>query len=278
MPSTPRTSDGRSAGYAANMEGVAAVDRAMSILAALEQAAAPVTLAELAAATDLYKSTLLRLLVSLERAATVVRRSDQRYVLGPFAFRLGRAYEATHPLRACLLPLMQSLVDAGAESPSFHVAHDAHTRLCLLRIDSNHSTLDRVRAGDLLPLARGAPGKVLRAFAGGAAGAPLVHTSFGERDPLCGAVACPVFGPGGELLGALSLSGPLDRFTPPRVRRMSGPLLDAAAAATRALGGAWPDLPAFAAPAAAKAPAAGPAAKASAAKASAAKASAAKAS
>jgi len=260
------------------MEGVAAVDRAMSILAALEQAAAPVTLAELAAATDLYKSTLLRLLVSLERAATVVRRSDQRYVLGPFAFRLGRAYEATHPLRACLLPLMQSLVDAGAESPSFHVAHDAHTRLCLLRIDSNHSTLDRVRAGDLLPLARGAPGKVLRAFAGGAAGAPLVHTSFGERDPLCGAVACPVFGPGGELLGALSLSGPLDRFTPPRVRRMSGPLLDAAAAATRALGGAWPDLPAFAAPAAAKAPAAGPAAKASAAKASAAKASAAKAS
>jgi len=281
MPSTPRTSDGRSAGYAANMEGVAAVDRAMSILAALEQAAAPVTLAELAAATDLYKSTLLRLLVSLERAATVVRRSDQRYVLGPFAFRLGRAYEATHPLRACLLPLMQSLVDAGAESPSFHVAHDAHTRLCLLRIDSNHSTLDRVRAGDLLPLARGAPGKVLRAFAGGAAGAPgapLVHTSFGERDPLCGAVACPVFGPGGELLGALSLSGPLDRFTPPRVRRMSRPLLDAAAAATRALGGAWPDLPAFAPPAAAKAPAAGPAAKASAAKASVAKASVAKAS
>lgn len=288
MPSTPRTSDGRSAGYAANMEGVAAVDRAMSILAALEQAAAPVTLAELAAATDLYKSTLLRLLVSLERAATVVRRSDQRYVLGPFAFRLGRAYEATHPLRACLLPLMQSLVDAGAESPSFHVAHDAHTRLCLLRIDSNHSTLDRVRAGDLLPLARGAPGKVLRAFAGGAAGAPgapLVHTSFGERDPLCGAVACPVFGPGGELLGALSLSGPLDRFTPPRVRRISRPLLDAAAAATRALGGAWPDLPAFAPPAAAKAavpkasaptadktPAAGPAVRASAVKASAAKA------
>lgn len=228
------------------MEGVAAVDRALVILVALERAARPLTLAELAAATELYKSTLLRLLVSLERAAMVVRRADLRYALGPFAFRLGRAYEAVHPLRASLQPLMQALVDAGCESPSFHVWNDAETRLCILRIDSNHSTLDRVRAGDLLPLTRGAPGKVLRTFARGAdasPGASLVHSSFGERDPSCGAVACPVFGPGGELLGALSLSGPLDRFTQPLVRRMRRPLLDAAMAATHALGGVWPDLP-----------------------------------
>jgi len=232
-----------SPGYVANMEGVAAVDRALALATALAAAGAPLTLSELADATGLYKSTVLRLMVSLERCALVVRRQDQRYVLGPLAFRFGRAYELSHHLKEFLLPLMEALVERGMESPSFHVTQDAETRLCLLRVDSRHSTLDRVRAGDTLPLARGAPGKVLRRWAGGSgngADPPAVETSFGERDPLCGAVAAPVFGPGGQLLGALSLSGPLDRFTEPAVRRMSRPLLDAAQAATVALGGVWP--------------------------------------
>lgn len=242
MP-TAKRSPQVSAGHAANMEGVAAVDRALALVTALAGAAGPQTLSQLATATDLYKSTVLRLMVSLERAHLVQRRADQAYVLGPLAFRLGVAYEQTMPLKESLLPLMQQLVDRGMESPSFHVWHDARTRRCLLRIDSHHSTLDRVRAGDLLPIKRGAAGKVLQRYAGGLPaleGAPGVETSFGERDPLCGAVAAPVFGAGGELVGALSLSGPLDRFTEAAVRKMAKPLLDAAATATRALGGAWP--------------------------------------
>ncbi|MBI5258927.1 MAG: helix-turn-helix domain-containing protein [Burkholderiales bacterium] len=224
------------------MEGVAAVERAISIVEALEAAKAPMTLSALAAATDLYKSTVLRLLVSLEKHGLVVRRQNQSYVLGPLAFRLGRAFEATYHLKEHLLPLMEQLVERGLESPSFHVWQDAETRLCLLRVDSRHSTLDRVRAGDLLPLKRGAAGKVLQrhAGAGAEAGPPQVEVSFGERDPLCGAIAAPVLGPGGECLGALSLSGPLERFTEPAVRKMVKPLLEACEAATRSLGGQWP--------------------------------------
>lgn len=232
-----------SPGYAANMEGVAAVERALAIAEALVAAGAPMTLSELAEATGLYKSTVLRLMVSLERRTLVVRRQDQRYVLGPLAFRFGRAYELAHHLKEFLLPLMEQLVERGMESPSFHVWQDDDTRLCLLRLDSHHSTLDRVHSGQILPLSRGAAGKVLRRWAPGAATAtdpPTVETSYGERDPLCGAVAAPVFGPGGQLLGALSLSGPLERFSEPLVRRMSRPLLDTAEAATVALGGAWP--------------------------------------
>lgn len=235
---------GPSPGHLANMRGVGAVDRALAIVEAIERAEGrALGLAELAEATGLYKSTLLRLIVSLERRVLVVKRSDQRYALGAFAFRLGRAFEAQHRVEACVLPVLQELVASGSESPSFHVPHDASHRLCLLRIDSHHSTLDRVRAGDILPMDRGAPGKVIRAFARhGAASrreAPLVQASYGERDPACGAVACPVFGPGSEFAGALSLSGPLERFTPAAVRRMSGPLLAAARRATRALGGTW---------------------------------------
>lgn len=232
-----------SPGYAANMEGVAAVERALSIVEAIERAAEPLTLTEVAEATGLYKSAVLRMMVTLERRGLVLRRHDQRYVLGPLAFRLGRAYERTNHVEEHLAPLMHALVERGTESPSFHVQQDGETRLCLLRVDSHHSTLDRVRVGDLLPLKRGAAGKVLLRFGSGEAEAlqgELAEYSFGERDPLCGAVAGPVFGPGGVLLGALSLSGPLDRFTESAVKKMVKPLLEACEAATRTLGGTWP--------------------------------------
>ena len=227
----------------ASAEGVYAVERALAIVSAVEQNAAPMTLAELAMATGLYKSTLLRLLVSLGRAALVVRNANQRYVLGQFAFRLGRAYESTHQLKDLVFPELESLIAQGSESASFHVVHDSQSRLCMFRIDSNHSTLDRIRPGDVLPMDRGAAGKVLRETP--VAGSPkdansLVRTSFGERDPSCAAVAAPVFGPDGEVIGALSLSGPTERFTTTAVKSMSRMILVAAERATRAVNGRWP--------------------------------------
>ncbi len=242
MPRTPKPKATPSAAYLANMEGVAAVDRALHILMALEEAGGPLALADLARATGMYKSTLLRLLVSLEKAHLVGRGLDQRYMFGPLAFRLGRAYEATFHLKACLVPVMQALVEAGTESPSFHVIHDERTRLCVLRIDSRHSTLDRVDVGDIFPLDRGAAGTVLTAFRNHiptSKSISIVRVSYGERDPSCAAVACPVFRAGNELAGALSLSGPLERFTAPAVETMKSLLLEAAKKASRALGGEW---------------------------------------
>ena len=233
MPKTPSA-------RAARREGVAAVDRALAIVIALEAKAQPLTLADIARATGMYKSTLLRLLASLERSALVVRRSDQKYSLGQFAFRLGRAFEAIYHLKECVLPVLERLVEQGTESSSFHVWNDEETRLCLFRIDSHHSTLDRIRPGDLLPLREGAAGKVLRVFRHATPvrrDVPLIYTSFGERDPLCAAVAAPVFGPGGELIGALSLSGPRERFSAAAVKKMSKILLAAAKTATGSLGG-----------------------------------------
>lgn len=230
-----------------NAQGVAAVDRALLIVTVLQTVAQPLSLADLARATGLYKSTLLRLLASLERSALVIRRSDQTYSLGQLAFRLGQAFEATFHIKACVLPMLQWLIDQGTESASFHVWNADKTRQCLFRIDSDHSTLDRIRPGDILPLNRGAAGKVIRTFAGGASqvdpAADLVLTSFGERDPSCAAVAAPVFGPAGELLGALSLSGPQERFSQAAVKRMSKLILVAASRATESLGGEWPLLP-----------------------------------
>jgi DNA-binding IclR family transcriptional regulator len=226
-------------------DGVAAVDRALHIATALANSPQALTLTELSVATGMYKSTLLRLLASLERAGLVTHRSDKRYALGPLAFVFGRSFEQTHGLQGAIQPILQWLVEQGTESPSFHVRHDQTHRLCIMRIDSNHSTLDRVRIGDLLPLHRGAAGKVITSLEQGPPPSPtassdLVFTSFGERDPLCGAIAAPVFGPSASLLGAISVSGPLERFSELAVERMKTLVIAAAQRATQSLGGKWP--------------------------------------
>lgn len=227
----------------AGQDGVAAVDRALLIVTTLERKREPMSLADLARETGLYKSTLLRLIASLERAAMVGRRGDNTYVLGHFAFRLGRAYEATHHLRECIYPVMEWLIAKGSESPSFHVVHDRKHRVCLFRIDSAHPTLDNIRAGDLLPADRGAPAKVLRGLSGDPKikdGGGLVQTSYGERQATCAAVAVPVFGADGEIVGALSLSGPTERFSEAAVHAQARLIVEASRQATQSLGGKWP--------------------------------------
>ena len=90
-------------------DGVAAVERALAIVDAIAQRTDPITLADLSRVTGFYKSTLLRLIASLERACLVVRRADGRYALGPYAHTLGRAYEATYQLTESILPRLRSL-------------------------------------------------------------------------------------------------------------------------------------------------------------------------
>lgn len=233
----------RSAG---SSEGVAAVDRAFAILEALAGRDEPSSLAEIARATGFYKSTILRLASSLEHAGHVARLGDGRYALGGSAFRLGLAYERQNPLRRQVVPVLHDLVRNGTESASFHVPHGPGTRLCLFRVNSGHATVDRVEGGAVLPLAQGAAGRVILAHAAGAgpdraglreAGVAL---SRGERDPSCAGLAAPVFGPAGTLVGALSLSGPGERFTDEAVEHMRALLLAAAARLTSGLGSHGP--------------------------------------
>jgi DNA-binding IclR family transcriptional regulator len=125
------------------------------------------------------------------------------------------------------------------------VYQDADSRICLLRVDSHHSTLDRIRVGDLLPLSKGAAGRLITAYVvkhEAPQDAGLMLLSMGERDPNCAAVASPVFGPDDELSGAISLSGPKERFTPAAIKKMSRLVQEAARTATQALGGRWPSV------------------------------------
>lgn len=224
--------------------GVAAVDRALSILAVFEQVEEPLTISEIARRTGLYKSTALRLLESLCRHRHVDRTADNRYELGPAVLRLGVIYQRNSGLEEKLAPVCRRLVAAGSESPSFFIRQDTNTRLCVFRLDSSHSTLDRVRRGVVLPLDRGAAGHVIRAFEDRESGDLHDHIraqgyamSHGETSPDCAAVAAPVFDEHDSLVGALSISGPRARFTQDAMPDAVANLLEATRAINQAFGG-----------------------------------------
>ncbi|TIQ68401.1 MAG: IclR family transcriptional regulator, partial [Mesorhizobium sp.] len=77
----------------ASTNGVAALDRAIVILDAFATADRSLSLAEIAARTGLYKSTILRLANSLLRGQLLERLDDGRYRVGPATFRLGALYQ-----------------------------------------------------------------------------------------------------------------------------------------------------------------------------------------
>lgn len=196
--------------------GVAAVDRALSLLAAFGPGDASLTLGELADRTKLYKSTVLRLLASLEHARLVVRKADGAYALGPEVARMNAVYTGSFSIETEVMPVLRELVAKTQESAAFHV-RQGKERLCLYRVDSPHLVRDHTRVGDLLPMDRGAGGRVLSAF-GGAKGATyeaIRKQGFveldGDRVRDLSGISAPVFGPGGQLAGAITLTMPTQR-------------------------------------------------------------------
>ncbi len=226
----------------ASETGVAAVERALLLLDAFTHERSRLTLHELAEHTGLYKSTILRLLASLMRRECIVRLEDGSYAPGPVLLRWGSAYLSSVRVDTHITPVLAQLVQQTGESATFYVRQQ-DVRVCLARVDSAHSVRDHVHVGDVLPLDRGAGGKVLLAFEadGGArrarAASSMVFSSFRERDADGAAIAAPVFGPGGTLKGAISLSGSVARFSDAALPRYSRALLTAAAEATRRMGG-----------------------------------------
>ncbi len=97
---------------------VEAVERALTILEAFDSMQERFTLAELATATGFYKSTLLRLLGSLERFGYVQRDGDGRYRLGLTPGRLARRHLPSRQLENWIQPVLDALAARSGETAS----------------------------------------------------------------------------------------------------------------------------------------------------------------
>jgi DNA-binding IclR family transcriptional regulator len=226
------------------MDGVAALERGLTILVAFGRDTQALTLTELAAATGYYKSTTLRLCASLMRFRFLQRLDDGRFRLGPAVFELGGVYQQSFDMSAFVRPALRRVVDRTRETASFYV-RDGDGDVCLYRVESPHPVRDAgIVEGRRFAIDQSACARVLSAFSGQKGAefdrvrrAVTDYARQSARAPGTAAIACPVFAVGQRLVGALLLSGPESRFSNKTVATMTPIVVDEASRLTLDLGG-----------------------------------------
>jgi DNA-binding IclR family transcriptional regulator len=221
-------------------QGVNAVERALAVLDAFIGDGSR-GLADLAKATGLVKPTILRLLVSLEAAGCVVRLADGRYQLGAKVMQLGTAYASNFRLDQHVLPVLRALADRTRESAAFHIREKDH-RLRLFRVESPQSVRDFQKPAVLAPLDATSTGRVLAlaTWPDAKVWPTRVYATSGVYDPLTSSVSTAVFGASRELVGALTVSGPIGRFGRADLKMIAGDLAEAARRLSIVLGAPLP--------------------------------------
>jgi len=229
------------------------VGRALAVLDSFRAGDQSLSLAELAERTGFYKSTILRLAQSLQRANFLIRLDGGRYQLGAALIRLGEICKRSARIDDHIGPVLQKLVEATGESATLYVRKGSQ-RFCLRRVDSQRALRDHVREGDLLPLTIGAPGRVFLYFDSDVArpnlargevppefrttpSRPLPIVTHGEYEPDLASIACGIFGPADELVGVICLTGLGSRFQRKAAQAMGDTLLEACQRLTVLLGG-----------------------------------------
>jgi DNA-binding IclR family transcriptional regulator len=167
--------------------------------------------------TGVNKATLLRLITTLLDYGFLRKTEAGFYHIGPAVLPLGRLYRATISDADLINRALVDLVMKSGESASFHV-RDGANRICLHRVNSQSRIRDHAEVGDILPIEKGAIGRVLVAFTSNDATTELRRiradfccTLHGDVDRDAAAVAVPVFGEDG-FAGALAVTGPSYRF------------------------------------------------------------------
>jgi DNA-binding IclR family transcriptional regulator len=202
---------------------VGVLDKAVLVLDAL--GGGPKGLGDLVAATGLPRATAHRLAVALEAHGLAARGDDGRFRLGHRLVVLGQSAAGAFPLADVARPALERLRAETGESAQLYVV-DGLQRRCVASLDSPSELRTIVPVGALLPLERGSAGKALA----GAVGRGGWVESVEEREPGVASVSAPVRDPAGEIVAAVSVSGPVGRTTRQPGKRYGTAVLQAASA------------------------------------------------
>lgn len=231
---------------------VRAVERALDILLVFTSGS-EWSLTELAAKCGLHKSTVHRLLATLEEKGFVVRDATDKYRLGLRILELSAQFARSDDPTVVLIGEMEKLRDQLGETVSLYI-RDGMERVRIQAVQSRQAIRRVAQVGVRLPLSVGASSKVLLAFADSATRASLLGdsawpaglpgasyskqldevvaagyaTSFEEREPGAAAIAAPIFGRSGKLFAALAVSGPSNRLTPDVMHERAPAIIGAA--------------------------------------------------
>ncbi len=205
--------------------GIGVIDKAIAILDAI--AVAPSTLAELVTSTGLPRATAHRLAVALEVHRLLDRDGEGRFVLGP---RVGElASTLPDPLVSVATPVLVWVRDECGESAQLY-RRDGRVRVCIAAAERTSGLRTTVPLGARLPLTAGSGAQVLCAWLDDGELAEIVADaeftervladvrrrgwaqSVAQREAGVASVSAPVRSPAGDVVAAISISGPIERL------------------------------------------------------------------
>jgi DNA-binding IclR family transcriptional regulator len=225
---------------------VAVVDKAVAILRAV--ADEPASLAELVVRTGIPRATAHRLAVALEGHRLLRRADDGAWATGAGLMELARGGTDLADLAERHLVALR---DSSGESAQFYV-RDGSARVCVAAAERASGLRDTVPVGARLPMTAGSAAHALLAFTPvEEVNRLLPNASFtartlldvrrrgwahsvAEREPGVASLSAPVRDASGAVLGAVSISGPVERLGRRPSPEVVSAVLDAAAAIARA--------------------------------------------
>lgn len=228
--------------------GIGVLDKVVAVLTAT--ATAPSGLTELCQETGLPRATAHRLAVGLQAHGLLERDSRGRWRPGPLLAVL--AAHAPDPLVVAAAEVLPRLRDHTGESVQLYRA-DGMVRVCIAVAEPPAGLRDTVPLGARISMGAGSGAKVLTAWADPATQkavlASAVFTeqtlaevrrrgwaqSLAEREPGVASVSVPVKDRRGNVIAAISVSGPTDRIGRRPGNRWAGHLVQAAEALTNRL-------------------------------------------
>ena len=138
-------------------------------------------------------------------------------------------------------PVLIELVEKTEETAAFHVLR-GNSGVVLYCENSKRRMRYHIDEGEITPLNVGSSGKVLEAFVSPETSQSKIiqeqgyYISLGERDPDIAGISIPVLGRENELIGVISLSGLVNRFTEDNIKNYLKVLLTISKKVCKAFG------------------------------------------
>src|ERR1700758_3307145 len=228
--------------------GIGVLDKAVGVLHTVAES--PCGLAELCERTGLPRATAHRLAAALENHRLLSRDGQGRWRLGPALSELaGQVHDPLLTAGAAVLPRLREIT---GESVQLY-RREGSWRVCVAAMEPPAGLRDTVPVGTRLPMTAGSGAKVLLAFSDAATQQAVLPTakvtertladgrrrgwaqSAAEREPGVASVSAPVRDGRGNVIAAVSVSGPIDRMGRRPGARWAADLVAASEAPTRRL-------------------------------------------
>ena len=222
------------------VSGIGVLDKSVAVLRAAAEE--PASLADLCGRTGLPRATAHRLAVGLELHGLLTRDGDGLWRPGGALRELAASTaDALVDTAAMVLPRLREIT---GESVQLYRREGDH-RVCVAAAEPPSGLRDTVPVGSRLPMTAGSGAKVLAAWADPQADSFFSDRaladvrkrgwaqSAGERESGVASVSAPVRNPRGEVIAAISVSGPIDRMGRRPGARWAADLLQAAEALQR---------------------------------------------